>query len=221
MTPAPLNCTADLNNAAVSHLQEGNYRAAVWDLEMALQSLAPSLTIQKEVPAANEGNSTLRVKSVPIAPSSKESQNIFVFYRKAFQIVAGGGGDQHASIHSISSLLVVKFNMAIAYHDDGIRRNYRSHFVRALELYEDILYLMKDHKIKGHMVLLMAIGNNLGHIHTHFLNYSQTREALYWVRKLAIECGQHSATIPQDDYLFFYSTVVIFNGNDLNVAPAA
>ena len=223
MTPILLNNIADFNNAAVSHLQEGNYRAAVWDLELALENFSPLWAIEKEPPASNEGSSVIRVKSVPIAPSSANaaSQNIFEFYRRAFQIVSVGGKGQLSSIHSISSLIVVKFNLAIAYHDDAVRRDYHSHFMRALELYEDILYLMKEHGIKGHMLLLMAIGNNLGHIHTYFLNYSQTREALYWVRQLTIECGQSSANVPYDDYMFFYNIVTIFNVNALNAAPAA
>ena len=214
MTTTPPNSAVDLNNTAVSYLQEGNYREAV----MALW------TVEKAFPATvDEGSQgRIRVKSVPIAPSSNtiESENVFDFYRRVFQIVSAGD-QHHSSIHSISCLIVVKFNMAIAYHDDAVRRNFYSHFVRALELYEDILYLMKDHGIKGHMLLLMAIGNNMGHIQCHFLNYPQTREALYWVRQLAIECRQHASTIPYDDYMFFYNTVIIFSGNDLTVAPAA
>ena len=219
MTLFPLDSTADFNNAAVSHLQEGNYCAAVWDLDKALQSLYSLWKTENNFLVTSEGREVIRVKSVPIAPSSTSNvnQNIFDFYRRAFQIVSVGG---HEHIHSISSLIVVKFNLAIAYHDDAVRRSYRSHFGRALELYEDILWLMKEYGIKGHMLLLMAIGNNLGHIHSHFLNYSQTREALYWVRQLTIECGRNS-NVPHEDYTFFYKIVTIFHGNDLNVAPAA
>ena len=121
----------------------------------------------------------------------------------------------------MSNMIVVKFNMAIAYHDDAIRRNNKSHFYLALQIYEEILQLMHHYNIHGHFLLMMAIGNNMGHIHSHLLNFQQTREFLHWVRQLAISSRYHANAIPYDDYVFFCRTAIIFNGNDLTIAPAA
>jgi len=219
---------ADLNNEAVSFLQGGNYQAAVVSLQNAMELLYKNPTWQETI--KNKENlaecvTSLRVQSLPIAALKATARgashqiNVFEFYRRSFYITSSPF--QQSIIHPISNLIVVKFNMAIAYHDDGIRRNIVSHLMRAQALYEEILSLMHTYGIRGHMLLIMAIGNNLGHIHSHLLNFQQTREALYWVRQLAIACEQHVSSIPYHEFSFFYKTVVVFNGNDLNAAPAA
>lgn len=215
---------ANLNNEAVSYLQEGNYCAAVWDLEMSMEQLRHlHFCDQQNLKPLSYDAGALRVTSVPIAPAplhrGATNNNIFDFYRRAFRIVSSPA--EQLCIHPLSSMIVVRFNMAIAYHDDAIRRNRKSHFYLALEMYEEILQMMKHYNIQGHMLLLLAIGNNMGHIHSHLLNFEQTREALYWVRQLAISSRRHFSAIPYDDYTFFYQTVIIFNGNDLTLAPAA
>ena len=204
----------DLNNEAVSYLQEGNYRAAVWDLEVSMDRL------MSQEPGNNYDPGALRVASVPIAPSPEAANNnIFEFYRRAFRILSEPS--QQERIHPVSNMIVCKFNTAIAYHDDGIRRNRPSHLVRALDMYEEILHTMQNYGIQGHMLLLMAIGNNMGHIHCHLFNFDQTRQALYWVRQLALSCEETACPLSYDDYSFFHKTVFIFNGRDLNIAPAA
>jgi tetratricopeptide (TPR) repeat protein len=221
----PSSLIAHLNNEAVSFLQEGNYRAAVCDLETALDRLRSQIWYEQNFlrspPESNEQEVVLRVSSVPIAPSHEmeASKNVFEFYRRAFSIVANK--TKLASIDPISSMIVVLYNLAIAYHDDAIRRSTHTHYVRALELYEEILHLMHENGIKGHMLLLMAISNNIGHIHDHYNNFLQTRENLFWVRKLAITCREQAKSIPYDDFAFFHQIVLIFNGKDLNIAPAA
>ncbi|CAB9515926.1 expressed unknown protein [Seminavis robusta] len=227
----------DLNNRAISYLQEGNYRSAVWDLERALERLEDPKIWYNSHPTHHLYNSqsndcqpifqvddmaALRVQSVPIAPSDHNEasrSNIFEFYRRAFQIVSSR--PEQCRIPPCSNLIVLKFNMAIAYHDDAIRRNRRSHFQKALDLYQDILNIMQDFKIRGHSLLLLAIGNNVGHIHAQLNNFPQTREAMHWVRELAMACREQASTVPYSDYTFFYKTVLIFNGNGLNIAPAA
>jgi tetratricopeptide (TPR) repeat protein len=220
-----LNSTVvDLNNRAVSYLQEGNYRSAVWDLERALRRLEdPKIWYYHDHHLQTSIDSAaLRVQSVSIAPSDHDEasrQNVFEFYRRAFHIVSSRS-EQHR-IPPYSNMIVLTFNKAIAYHDDAIRSGSLTHFNKALELYQDILNIMHQHGIRGHLLLLMAIGNNMGHIHAHLVNFPQAREALYWVRQLAIASRDYADTVPRNDYLFFYKTVTIFNGNDLNVAPAA
>ena len=59
----------DLNNEAVSYLQEGNYRAAVWDLEVSMDRL------MSQEPGNNYDPGALRVASVPIAPSPEAANN--------------------------------------------------------------------------------------------------------------------------------------------------
>jgi tetratricopeptide (TPR) repeat protein len=215
----------DLNNQAVSYLQEGNYRSAVWDLERALRRLEdPKIWYYHEhhLQTSTSDLAALRVQSVHIAPSAHDEasrQNIFEFYRRAFQIVSSRS-EQHL-IPPYSNMIVLKFNEAIAYHDDAIRCGRQAHFNKALELYQDVLNIMHQYGVRGHLLLLMAIGNNVGHIHAHLVNFPQARAALYWVRQLALVSRKYADTVPRSDYIFFYKTVTIFNGNDLNAAPAA
>lgn len=227
----------DLNNEAVAYLQLGNYRQAVFDLEAALERLDNRKSwdpYQAQQQLQNQHNhyqagfncGSIRVTSVPIAPSPPNADeacsNVFEFYRKAFQIVPDDATEQQAGyIHPICNLIVLKFNLAITYHDDGIRRNRNLHLNLALELYQEILHILQYYHISGHMLLLLAIGNNIGHIHSRLMNFEQTKEALYWVRQLAISSRHHAAAVPYHDFSFFYQTAIVFNGNDLNAAPAA
>ena len=213
------NRAIELNNLAVSQLQEGNYKAAVANLKLAYHDLTTMKNIKS---CSRNGNApSLRVKSSPIAPlqpGNAACQNVFDFYRRAFRIVSSQP-ETSDPIHIISNLIVVKFNLAIAYHDDAVRRDDPMHFRAALDVYQDILYLMKEYSIKGHMLLLLSIENNMGQC--HMLNFPQTREALFWVRELAVQCQQFASVIPYDDFAFFYNTVIIFRGDDLCIAPAA
>ena len=65
----------DLNNAAVSHLQEGNYRAAVWDLDVSLSRLQYSKKWDFLEPPTYEANA-LCVTSVPIAPAPRDRKSV-------------------------------------------------------------------------------------------------------------------------------------------------
>jgi tetratricopeptide (TPR) repeat protein len=222
----PKNLIVEWNNEAVSYLQEGNYRAAVGCLERALEQLEVQIfyesNIKRETYDSTFEVPFLRVTSVAIAPSPKAeaSSNIFRFYRRAFRVSSYSGAPWTIK-NWIRNAIVIKYNMAIAYHDDGIRRDRMSHLLKAMDLYQEILFIMDENGIKGHTLLLMALSNNMGWIHSHCLNFDQTRESLYWVRKLALACRDYHTTVPYHEYKFFYETVRIFATNDLTVAPAA
>ena len=222
----PSSILVDLNNRAVANLQVGNYRAAVWDLERALQRLEDPtiwyMYYHEQHLHPSDDKATLRVRAVPIALSDPDvsiSQNIFEFYRRGFRIVTNRPEQHPLPPHC--TMIVLKFNEAIAYHDDALRCGKRAHFYKALELYQDIMNMVHQYPIQGHLLLVMAIGNNVGHIHAHLLNFSQTREALYWVRQLVLVNQENAAKAPRSDFNFFYKLLAIFNGNDLNAAPAA
>lgn len=215
------------NNIAVSHLQTGNYQAAVCELEKALEYLEKQMSYQSQmlsykIPGKEISEGTfLRVASVPIAPSTKveEASNVFRFYRRAFRVSSYSGSTSMQ--FCIRAAIVILFNIAIAYQDDAIRRDKMSHFVKALDLYREILFIMNENGIKGHLLLLMAISNNMGWIHSYCDNFVQTRESLFWVHKLVHTCREQATMIPYDEYKFFSETVVIFPGDALTVAPAA
>lgn len=152
---------------------------------------------------------------------SQNVENIFEFYPRAFVM------DKSVDIDDKSwrYLALLMYNMAVAYHYDGILSGRSARFNRALELYEmglSVMHLAMNQDEAEDILLQLALSNNMGHVHSHLLHFQETRESLNSVRdlmKASKICD--SPLLSEDDYIFFFTTVVVFDGQEFAVAPAA
>lgn len=191
-------------------------------------NVAESDCCLETITASSEGK-LKGVHSVSIAAQDdyRSTDNIFEFYPRALLMY------QDSEFYE-GKLCVVLFNMGLAYHCEAIRMGQLRHSygLNALNLYNLAqLHLhsswtkFKDEDMK--LLLALALSNNSGHIHAHHLNFKETQYSLDAVRHLIEsmpEGGTQTDTrhrLSVCDHDFFFHTSIIFEGENLRVAPSA
>jgi hypothetical protein len=145
-------------------------------------------------------------------------QSILSLYDRAFFI----GNDENADQDSVSSVLV--YNLALVNHLCGIEKNDQTYLTKALKLYHMSLTigLQVDSAPLDADVLIMALYNNIAHIHFHQFRIAETRSAMGEMRSLILESEHTSPLLNEDDYSLFYLNAIFSQGIlNLNSAPAA
>jgi len=167
------------------------------------------------------------IVSVPILDAQQACANVnspanlFTFYPRMFRIV-------DSSNLGISQLLVVLlFNLAVTSHVDAISEEepQPAHLRKVLELYETAMRVAHTawcpEDAQTLLSVLIALTNNVGHIHSHLLNFQQTRESLALQMHLLGQATEESPLAMEDYEVFFESVCIYLDGNDLCLAPAA
>ena len=142
--------------------------------------------------------------------------NLFSVYNRPFIV-----NDQWRSVDLLvwaQSLphvpAILHYNIALILHRRACRSGISLQYQRALEYYETASRLLEGNALVGVYIteldiLLLAIANNLGHIHSHFSNLPQARYCLD--RMVAVfflsEC---KALMTKDEYVFFYINILLF-----------
>jgi hypothetical protein len=144
-------------------------------------------------------------------------QSILSLYDRAFFI----DNDENAEQDSVSSVLV--YNLALVNHLYGIERNNQTYLTKALKLYHVSLMigLQIDSALLDADVLIMALYNNIAHIHFHQFRIAETRSSMGEM-SLILESEHTSPLLNEDDYSLFYWNAIFSQGIlNLNSAPAA
>merc|ERR1712228_674795 len=109
--------------------------------------------------------------------------------------------------------ILLLYNIGLALHMEGIRNNHNSkaNLMKALQFYELAMSMIaiewKDID-PDDLLLLLAVSNNLGHIHSHLLNFAETQKFLVWLRHLMKAYHQYNKRgnmISDKDYSFFFT----------------
>jgi hypothetical protein len=144
-------------------------------------------------------------------------QSIVALYDRAFFIAS----DENADEESLSCVLL--YNMALVNHLYGIEKGDQTSLITALKLYQMSLKIALQNYIfpLDADVLIIALYNNMAHIHSHQFSIAETRSAMNEM-SLFLESEHTASLINEDDYALFYLNVMVFHGKfSLNSAPAA
>ena len=162
------------------------------------------------------------IETTPVDSDMNVSpDNLFCFYQKAF---AAKILDENVTSSSVVVRLtaVAMYNLALAYHREGIQRGSSKLLYKALSMYSIAMSSLSEGPQNAvDQMLLLAIGNNMGHIHSiHF----EAEEAHCWHQVLS---GILDA-IPVEFYAHFdrdlLSFIVkgrFFAAHELSCAPTA
>lgn len=180
--------------------------------------ITPSASAQSpaivSVPIITNGQGDLNLNS----PS-----NLFTMYPRMFRIA-----DDAADKLSISKILVVLlYNLAVASHIDAISQENPCprHLKKVLELYETAMRVAhtswSTQDAEELLCVLLALTNNVGHVHSHLLNFQQTRESISLQMHLLARATEENPLDMEDYEIYFESVCVFLDGHDLCLAPAA
>ena len=169
------------------------------------------------------------IVSVPILSAEQALQNVnspsnlFTLYPRMFRIAPDAGNKM-----SISKILVILlYNLAIASHAEALAEESPSpaHLKKVLELYETAMRVAHTSRspqdAEELLCVLLALTNNVGHVHSHMLNFQQTRESLSLQMHLLARATQENPLAVEDYEIYFESVCVFLDGHDLCLAPAA
>ncbi|CAB9524657.1 expressed unknown protein [Seminavis robusta] len=143
--------------------------------------------------------------------------------------------EQRAAEEDIAMLL---YNMAVAHHNYALYRRdpvaAHGEFRTALVFYDMAFSMIQESLAteeddEDFLLLLLAVLNNLGHIHAHRYNYLETQEMLSSLQEIlaAIRPASGEASIMdcsrnnREDFLFFYKNLVVYQEQEFAAAPAA
>ena len=138
-------------------------------------------------------------------------------------------------LHQNHLLVTLFFNMAICHHAKGIRQCQSSDLSTALQLYELAFSIMdtttsSDFGWGDQQMILLAIYNNMGHIHASFCNTPETQLCVEFVKQifLANPATSSQPTTKEDgcllepyDYQFFAQYIPVDPCKQCNIASAA
>jgi hypothetical protein len=226
------NCI-DWNTSAVALTLAGRTDEAISTIKKSLKVLETLFNASKQNSDLSSSASQQRqqarnqspIVSVPVPVSISDDNspsNLFTFYPRMFRI------SSDANDLSISKILVVLlYNLAVASHMDTISEDTPNpqQLKKVLELYETAMrvahtsWTTKD--AEQFLCVLLALTNNVGHIHSHMLNFQQTRESLSLQMHLLARATEENPLALEDYEVFFESVCVFLDGHDLCLAPAA
>lgn len=166
---------ADISKA-VSFLQEDKNKQALQLLAYDAKSFMVNILeqIQGDLPGQRfEGVSEVGcVATPPIASDMNVSPcNEFRFYRNAFTIkLLNENLEPRFIVHQLTGIIM--YNMALAYHREGIQQGNLKLLRKALSVYRVALSSLLQCSSRGvGRFLMLAVSNNMGHIHALFFEY--------------------------------------------------
>ena len=141
--------------------------------------------------------------------------NLFSVYNRPFVVNQQWRGMDvfvwSQSLPHISTVL--HFNIGLVYHRLACRSGASHHYYQALEWYENAALLLEGNALAGVYlieldILLLAIMNNMGHVHSHFNNLEQAQHIMK--RMLTVFfLSESKSLMTKDEYVFFYTNIVL------------
>jgi len=186
------------------------------------------------------------------------SDNIFTFFQRVFLLIATDHDSVSETGMTEEPLspkqsAVVLYNLAVVHHNNAVHRINQpvvSHddFRTALEYYDMVFSIIQEFWTgdtdddteddddsnsrdgEDYMLLLLAVMNNMGHIHAHWYNYLETQEMLTGLQEILqavrspspfLDTTNDATTGSREDFLFFYKNLLVYEEQEFAAAPAA
>lgn len=155
--------------------------------------------------------------------SAVPSDSILTFYDRAFIFVNYSDIDFQLPENKSNLSAMILYNLALSHHSQGIRQGSTIELGKALQFYRlahCVLEKVKDVVgLEVHLLILMGLLNNMGHIHANCYNLEQTSRCIEWLQR-AIS-SRHSGVLGDADYRFFYTHLKVIPVGHIEFAPAA
>lgn len=225
----------ELNNEAIASSLKGMRQDAVITLQRALAML---LTVQEakssNSPQVRRRVAAMRVSnSVPLAQDqcSKPFDDVFVFFNRAMIIPTEDDDLDRSRCLScprnrsrIQATLL--YNLGLICHTEAIKTGSSLAFHSSLQFYAGayqvleatsrVLTLSPDESL-----LLVAIFNNMGHIHSGCLmNSEKTQQCMQWMQS-AFAVPQIQQSLDPEEHSFFSQYISVPAQRQLLLSPAA
>jgi hypothetical protein len=154
--------------------------------------------------------------------------DFFTVYDRAFSVFEGGtrNMDVHTWLALIPCILpAIFYNIGLIYHRTAVRYGNTGGLAQALDLYSASLFLLGKNASAGLLkyqcnVLLLALYNNIGQIHSHFFNEAQTlfcRDRLISV----FLATDYTRFLTKEEFIFFDMNILFAVRRWPIIAPAA
>ena len=155
--------------------------------------------------------------------SSVPTDNILTFYDRALVFLNYEDIDFTTAENRSSLSAMLLYNLAVSHHSCGIRQGCTNELDKALRFYRlahCVLEKVKDVVgLEVHMLILMGLLNNMGHIHANCFNMEQISRCIEWLQRAIT--SRHSGVLEDVDYEFFYTHLKVIPVDHLKFAPAA
>jgi hypothetical protein len=149
---------------------------------------------------------------------SASPDNLFDFYNRAFVISPNIAGGLPVIYESVT-VAVLLYNTGLNCHGNAIRSGSSRELRRALQMYKMSLRIIQDNSsLHGEdmlQVVLLALLNNMGCIHSHFYDWNEMNEC----REDLYSLFASSNNLTMEDYVFF--SYVLLPSYHISPVPAA
>jgi hypothetical protein len=150
--------------------------------------------------------------------------NVFVIFNRAFTHYKHGVFSSSANCTKGTAILL--YNMGLAFHHLGIQKNNTAVLKKSLYTYQMAYRVLLSQNCDDSFscLVMLALCNNMSHIHGHFFNLKEAR-GLWDLLTGVLDCvsleGSSDAVL--DDYAFFATEKMLFEERQLEkgFAPAA
>lgn len=180
-------------------------------------------SVRVETSSANNDGDGENDGSVAFITPTQEQDSVLTFYDRAFTFLNHENMDFDSPENKSSMTAMVLYNMALAHHRQGIKLGRSKDLAVAMQFYRMAHSVLDQVKnvvgIEVHLLLLMALLNNMGHIHASTYNIEQTQRCIAWLKRAL--CSRHAAVLEADDFTFFLAFVKIVPSDAFKFAPAA
>jgi hypothetical protein len=154
--------------------------------------------------------------------------DFFTVYDRAFLVFEGGtrNMDVLTWLALIPFILpAIFYNIGLIYHRRAIRSGKTVGLSQALDLYSASLFLLGRHASAGLLkhqcnVLLLALYNNVGQIHSHFFNEAQTLFCIDQLISVFLETD-YTLFLTKEEFIFFDMNILFAVRRWPILAPAA
>jgi hypothetical protein len=186
------------------------------------RKLMPVETRQADL---NEQGSIIRTEDAPTlknADMEMSPDSMFVMFNRAI-ILSPATPAAQSSAYEATVESVLLYNMGLVYHREGAERGCSTLLRRALNVYRVALKSLSLHKNqagRSRMIdlVLFALVNNMGHIHSHLFN----KQGVDGCRRcLHQNLSTYARILSKDDFAFFFMNLLVVKTELFQCAPAA
>jgi tetratricopeptide (TPR) repeat protein len=230
-----------INSRAVLLLQQNRHKDAIYWLRRGLRNLASleqvtcddaqqqdlrthpaslkcvdSMDVEgEERPAYSVEIPEVRDTIISVSPD-----NVFVVFNRAFHL--SDYGVLKTSPDSAKASATLLYNMGLAWQQLGAQENNTTALKKALFAYERAYSALSQQCNDSFSYLvMMALCNNMAHIHSHFFNLVEAKRCRDLIPQILACSSPRTSSMAADDYAFFLSETMLLKGQELKFAPAA
>lgn len=220
------------NNTAIANILDGKpsecldvLRYALSQVQNELQDEAngPVQSLKRRLPSnklseETEFQSIALQHMVPTTPCD-HGNGTFAFYNR---MVTRDSKQSHTSSHLLCMLF---FNLAVAHHQLGLSSGQSAELTTALQLYQLAFSMVEgsasDFLLGDQQMLLLALYNNMGHIHSCFCRTAETQACVQWIQQVFLAFPKAAPFLESRDFQFFVQYMSLNPTNQGSVASAA